>query len=103
MKKEFFRLPEKIKTLRDRKKMTQADLARELGITRASVNSWEMGLAVPSTALIVELSHLFHVSTDYLLGVEETASIKVDGLKTDEVAILVELVLTFKRSVENAK
>ena len=57
---------ERIKFLREQKEMTQADLARQLGITRSSVNAWEMGISVPSTQYIVELSGIFKVSTDYL-------------------------------------
>ena len=71
---------DRIKFLREQKEMTQADLARQLGITRSSVNAWEMGISVPSTQYIVELSGIFKVSTDYLLGVNETASVSVAGL-----------------------
>ena len=48
---------EKIKKLRLEKFMTQAELAKQLGITRSSVNAWEMGISVPSTQYIVELAH----------------------------------------------
>ena len=48
--------------------MTQTELAKKLGITRSSVNAWEMGISVPSTQYIIELSLLYKVSTDYLLG-----------------------------------
>ena len=71
---------ERIKYLREQKGLTQSDLARQLGITRSSVNAWEMGISVPSTQYIVELSNIFKVSTDYLLGVERSASISVAGL-----------------------
>ena len=61
---------DRIKHLRETKAMTQSDLAKELGITRSSVNAWEMGISVPSTQYIVELASIFKVSTDYLLGVD---------------------------------
>ena len=44
---------DRIKTLREENQMTQAELARRLSITRASVNAWEMGISVPSTQYIV--------------------------------------------------
>lgn len=84
--------PDRIKTLREDAGMTQAELARRLGITRSSVNGWEMGLALPSTALLVELSRTFHVSADYLLGLEHGASIHMDGLTQREIAAVRELV-----------
>ena len=50
---------DRIKTLREENQMTQAELARRLSITRASVNAWEMGISAPSTQYIVELAGIF--------------------------------------------
>ena len=72
--------------------MTQSDLAKELGITRSSVNAWEMGISVPSTQYIVELASIFKVSTDYLLGVESSASVNVSGLTERDIQIVHELI-----------
>ncbi len=79
---------EKIKYLREQQELTQADLARRLGITRSSVNAWEMGISVPSTQYIVELSSIFKVSTDYLLGVDRSSSISVAGLTEKDVRLV---------------
>jgi len=92
MAKELFLLSEKIKLLREQAGLTQADLARQMGLTRSSVNAWEMGLSVPSTQYVVELAKSFHVSTDYLLGIEGKACISVEGLSEKKVALVVELV-----------
>ena len=40
-------IDERIKSLREKRDLTQSDLARKLGITRSSVNAWEMGISVP--------------------------------------------------------
>lgn len=87
---------DRIKSLREKMGLTQAELAKKLSLTRAGVNAWEMGLSAPSTPLIVELSHLFHVSTDYLLGVEQHAAIRTDGLSEMEIAVLLNTVECFK-------
>jgi len=97
---EKYQLPEKIKALREQLGLTQAELARRLGLTRASVNGWEMGLVVPSTSMLVELSKLFGVSADYLLGIAQNSVISVNGLTPDEVAILVQLVKRFQMDRE---
>lgn len=68
--------------------MTQADLARQLDITRSSVNAWEMGISVPSTQYIVELATMFHVSTDYLLCVDKSATVGVEGLTEDDIQLV---------------
>ena len=67
----LIRTAERIKELREKNNMTQSDLARRLGITRSSVNAWEMGISIPSTQYVVELAELFKVSTDYILGLSK--------------------------------
>lgn len=79
---------DRIKSLREQKSMTQADLAKQLGITRSSVNAWEMGISVPSTQYIVELSQIFNVSTDYLLGVQTSATVSIQGLSESDIKIV---------------
>lgn len=87
---------EKIKTLREEKHLTQSTLAKKLNVTRSSVNAWEMGISIPSTALLVDLAKLFHVSTDYLLGISETATLDISDLNDTEVIILYNLIQYFK-------
>lgn len=58
MAKELFLLADKIRHIREQAGITQAELARKLGLTRSSVNSWEMGLSVPSTSYVIELAKL---------------------------------------------
>ena len=85
-------IDERLKLLREQSGMTQAELARKLGITRSSVNAWEMGISTPSTQYIVELASIFHVSTDYLLGLSNTTAIDVSGLTESDVQIVYALV-----------
>lgn len=82
----------KIKLLREQRGMTQTELAKRLGITRSSVNAWEMGISVPSTQYIVELARLFKVSTDYLLGVASSATVNVSGLTEKDIQLVCALV-----------
>lgn len=85
-------IADKIRILREEKNMTQVQLAKALGITRSSVNAWEMGISVPSTQYIVELALLFSVSTDYLLGVSNSASISINGLSDEDIHIVHSLI-----------
>ena len=87
---------DRIKALREARGITQAELGRSLSLTRGGINSWEQGLSTPSPASIVELSKYFNVSTDYLLGLEDKASINVKGLSDRDVALLAELVNRLK-------
>ena len=96
MSKELFTLADKIRQLREQSGYTQAELARKMKLTRSSINGWEMGLAIPSTPIIVELAKLFHVSTDYLLGLDSTATLNISGLSEKEVAVLCDLIQCFQ-------
>lgn len=87
---------DKIRYLREQNCFTQTELAKKLGITRSSVNAWEMGISVPSTQYVVELAGIFKVSTDYLLGVKTTSAVSVDGLNEKDVQ-LVNAVITHLR------
>ena len=89
-------IAEKIKLLRENSGLSQKALAGKLGITRSSVNAWELGISVPSTQYIVELATLFKVSTDYLLNVNNKNAIDIDGLSEKEVKIILELITYFK-------
>ena len=82
---------ERIKVLREARGWTQAELARRMNITRNGVNSWEQGLSMPSPACLVDLSKVFSVSTDYLLGVERLETVNVTGLDEKDVAMLAQL------------
>lgn len=85
-------IAERIRFLREQKELTQTELAKKLGITRSSVNAWEMGISVPSTQYLVELANIFSVSTDYLLGVMRTASIDTTGLDEKDIEMVYKLV-----------
>ena len=85
-------IAERIKYLREQQGITQSALAKQLGITRSGVNAWEMGISVPSTQYIVELAGIFDVSTDYLLGVNLSAAISVEGLEEADIRLVRQLI-----------
>lgn len=85
-------IADKIKLLREASHLTQTELAKKLNITRSSVNAWEMGISVPSTTYLIELASLFHVSTDFLLGLEQNNTIDISTLSEREAILVYELV-----------
>ena len=89
-------IADRIKSLREKQNITQSELAKQLGITRSSVNAWKMGISVPSTQCIVELAHIVHVSTDYLLRVNTTSTISVAGLTDQDIEIVNSLIMHLK-------
>lgn len=61
----------RIKELRLEKKLTQQALAERLGINQTSISKIECGASSPDAALLIGLSRLFHVTTDYILLLSE--------------------------------
>ncbi len=90
-------IADKIKALREKRGMTQAELANRLGVTRSGVNAWEMGITVPSTQYVVGLARFFSVSTDYLLDVPQSATVSVEGLSEKEIAAVVDIIDCLKK------
>ncbi len=61
----------KLKELRKERKLSQAELAFEIGVSQSVVASWECLTNIPSAEVIVVLARYFGVSADYLLGLED--------------------------------
>ena len=89
-------IAERIKHLREKNNLTQSSLAKKLNVTRSSVNAWEMGVNLPSTHYLIELSRIFRVTTDYILGLSANDVIILDGLSQEEKSILQSLVCYFR-------
>ena len=62
------KLCDKIIELRKMNSMSQEALAEKLNVSRQAVSRWEMGTVMPDAANILQLSKIFHVTTDYLLN-----------------------------------
>lgn len=86
---------EKIKELREKAGYSQSQLAKKLDVTRSSVNAWEMGLSSPTTQYIVAMAKLFHVSSDYILGLQPNLFITLDGYTEEEAALIYNLLKYF--------
>jgi len=85
----------RIKDLRENCGMSQADIAHRLGISRTSVSAWEMGSACPNAAYLIELSKLFSVTVDFILGIDSNMTVKLDDLNDEERAVIFSLLRIF--------
>ena len=85
-------ISDNIKRLRENMGLSQAALARKLGVTRASVNAWEMELSAPTAAYLVEMARLFHTTTDDILGLSQEEQICLRGMNAQEKRLVYDLV-----------
>ena len=51
--------------------MTQLELSNKLNITDRAISKWENGMCMPETEKLIQLSDIFTVSTDYILGLKD--------------------------------
>lgn len=61
-------LSETLLALRRGKGLSQEQLAEELNVSRQAISKWETGQSVPDLDKLVQLSRVFAVSIDELLG-----------------------------------
>ena len=82
----------KVKELRLEKGLTQQQLANLLGVAVSAISSYESGSRYPSYEVLISLARIFHVSTDYLLGLDKLNVVDVSGLKDKEVAVILQMI-----------
>ena len=58
---------QRLKQLRRDRHLTQAQVAKRIGVTAAMVSSYETDIRLPSYEVMVRLADLFGVTVDYLL------------------------------------
>lgn len=75
---------EVIKCRRQKRGITQAELAALLNITPQAVSRWEMGISYPDIAMIPKISEALWVTADELLGVDPTKVNRGQELKLPE-------------------
>jgi len=59
---------EKLAELRKQKNLTQENVAEILNVTRQTISNWELGQTVPDLEQAKELSKLYQISLDELVG-----------------------------------
>lgn len=63
----YIMISKQIKDLRKQHNYTQEELAEKLNTSRQTISKWEQGISEPDLIMLMQLSQLFSVSTDYLI------------------------------------
>ena len=64
-------LGERLKQLRSKKELTQAEMAKEIGISQSTYALYETDKRQPDYDKLFSIAQYFAVTTDYLLGVSD--------------------------------
>lgn len=93
----------RLKELRKSKKLTQAQVANHLNLSKATISGYENNIKTPSVEVLIQLSLLYGVSTDYLLGLEIRRALFIEALTAEQQALLISLVKEFESQNKKIK
>ena len=82
----------RLKELRTKAGLTQQKLGGLLRVSKSMVSYYELQERTPSPEVLVKLASIFHVSADYLLGIEKSKSVDVTGLSDTEVKVIEDMI-----------
>lgn len=88
---------EKVKLLRKERNLTQKQLADMLGVVVSAISSYESGARYPSYDGLIRLARIFHVSTDYLLGLSKTRTVDISGLDEEEIDVVIHMINVLRK------
>ncbi len=92
-------LNENIRALRLARSMSQVELAEKLSVTKQSVSNWENDNIQPSIEMLVKISGVFNVSTDYLLGLDDRRYVDVTGISDEAAAHIQQIINDIKSAL----
>ena len=82
----------RLKELREQKHMTQAQVAKRLGLSKTAISGYENNIKTPSLDVLIGLVRLYETSADYILGFHDRKMFCVDGLSPECQVLLEQLV-----------
>lgn len=88
----IYNLSQQIVNMRFKMGMSQAELARRLGVTRSSVNAWELGFATPQLKHVIEMAGIFSTTVDNMLNISEDVTVNISDLNDEERQVVLNLV-----------
>lgn len=87
----------RIKKLRQSKNLTQLQIAKRLNISKSMISAYENDIRLPSYDVLIKLSRIFNVSTDFLLGINSNRTINVSGLTDKQIEIINTIIGEFQK------
>lgn len=85
-----------LKKLRTEEGLTQQQLAERLGVTKSVVSYYELQERYPSPEVLTKLASIFHVTTDYLLGLSRSETVDLTDLDEEDIITVRRLVSSLR-------
>lgn len=76
--------------------LTQKQLADRIGVTKSVISFYELRERAPSPDVLIKLSNIFHVSTDYLLGLENRHIIDISDFSDEQIDFIETMIFVLR-------
>ena len=93
MKAEF---SENLRILREKNGISQAELAKRIGISKSLISCFENQERLASLNVLSKLSAYFKVSIEFLLGLNKNYTVDVSNLTTEQIAVVTSVIREFE-------
>lgn len=93
-------LADRLKELRQKRNISQKDVAKFLDLSPSIISGYETGERTPSASIVIRLADLYHCSTDYILGksaIDTSDYIDVTGLTPEQIQSIHTIVDSIKK------
>ena len=87
----------RIKELRNKYKLTQAELAEQVGVTKSTIAAYENDSRQPSYEVLIKMASVFRFSIDSLLLDRSELILDAQGLSGEQMDILGIMIAYFRK------
>lgn len=84
-----------IRDLREKQGYSQTDVANRIGVSCSTVGRWEKDNLMPGTETLIDLSILYDVPLNYLVGEPLEDTFYVDHLAPDQQDLILAIIAEF--------
>ncbi len=91
----------KLKELREKAKISQAELAKYLNITQVQISKYELGKNEPDLNTTKKIASYFNVSIDYLLGTPEEDIILITKEDFEKIKTINKIATDIVKKIES--
>lgn len=89
-------LGEKLKQLRIGKNLNQDQLGEIMGLAVSTISNYETDKRCPSLEVLIKCARFFHVSADYLLGLERQDYLDISDLDDEKRVIAIQVISSLR-------
>lgn len=91
----------RIRELREAHNMSQVALGKRVGRSKPVISSYENNLKIPPLDVLIKMANVFHISLDFLVGIEQKETVSLDGLTPSQIDVVKRVVGEFKNCREH--